>query len=133
MFETVGQKQEPAFEIDGLELLAPEFITDGHHGEAEILLAQALILEQALGHALEVLAGQGFGPVQGLAELMGGGSYAIERLARLRNDFQMRRTRALAGGARFGRPVAGRSILGFYVDQFGGAFARWRNAGGSPR
>ena len=49
------QQQQPALEVDGLDLVAPELVGQRHHREAEVLLAQAQVAQQLLGGGLQVL------------------------------------------------------------------------------
>src|SRR5712692_9090897 len=99
------QQEKASLEIDGLELFAPEFVAQGHHREAEILLAQALLLQQSFRQALQALAGQRLRSVEVSAELMSGGPKAIAELARLRNHFQVRGAWAFAGRAARCSPI----------------------------
>lgn len=95
VLETVRQQEEPALEVDGLHLLAPEFVADADHREAEVLLAQAEVLQQVLAHFLKRGSHQGLGAVERLAELFGGFANAIAGFARFRHGFEMSGARSL--------------------------------------
>ena len=69
VLEAVRQQQQPALEIDGLHLLAPELVGEADHREAEILLAQAHAAAAApRPAAADFGLGQRLGAVEGLAE-----------------------------------------------------------------
>ena len=68
VFEAVRQQQQTAVERHGLNLLAPDFIGDAHHREAEILLTQPHLPQQFLGEGPHFLLGRRFGAVEVFAE-----------------------------------------------------------------
>jgi hypothetical protein len=96
VLEAVRQQQQAALEADGRHLLAPEFVAQGDHGEAEVLRAEAHLPEQVLAHLLQALLGERPGAVEGPADAGRLGADAVAQLAGLRDDLEV-------GGA--GAPV----------------------------
>src|SRR5215831_8200233 len=66
VLEAVRQQQQPALEVHGLDLLAPELVSQRDHGEAEELLAEFHLPQERLGRLLQSLPGERAGTVESL-------------------------------------------------------------------